>query len=752
VIERLSHYTILEKVGAGGMGVVYRARDQRLDRDVALKLLPPGLVGDDDARKRLAREARSLSQLNHPNIAAVYDLDSDGSSDFIVMEWVPGETLDHRVEGGALAEPEVLAIAAQVVEALVAAHGAGVVHRDLKPGNLRVTPDGRLKVLDFGLARRTQIDESARTATAVETSGTTGTLAYMPPEAFTGHPGDERGDLYSLGVVLYEFVTGRRPFVAVSTPAMIHAILHEPVVAPRALNDSVSSELQSVVLKLLRRDRSARHSSATELKAELAALLAGRRAATKPAVPSIAVLPLVNLSGDPTQEYFADGMTEALIGDLARVRGLRVISRTSVMRYKGVQRAIADIAAELNVEAVIEGSVLRGGDRVRVSVQLIEARTDTHLWAERYDRPMADVLALQSEVAEAVVKEIRGALLTPATASSPAAQATTPRPAETRPVNPTAYDLFLRGRHALNLRSDGSLRSAAGLLEAAVAIDPSYAPAHVALSETYAVQGFHEFVPPHTAFPLSRSAAERAIALDPDNGEAHACLAYGQLHYDRDWATADKSFLHAISLSPDSWLARSWYVNLLNASARFEQGHEQSRRAMELEPHMLIVYLVSGLVHFYQRDYEGCIRVQQQALDLEPALWQSEVWQGWAHVKLGNAAKGSRLIEHAAAINHHQPSSLGLRAIAAGLAGRTGEARDILRAMEALRATTHVPAFAIGLAHVVLGELDTAMDWIERAADERSPWVGFLKVEARLDALRGHPRFEALCAGLGKGV
>ena len=752
--ERLSHYRLLEKIGTGGMGEVYCARDERLERDVAIKMLPPPLVADADARRRLRNEARALSQLNHPNIATVFDLDSDGPHHFIVMEWVPGETLDERVSHGPFDEREVIDLAAQIAEALTAAHEAGVVHRDLKPGNLRVTPSGRLKVLDFGIAQRITPGDETMTVTDVES--TAGTLAYMAPELLAGG-GDARADLYSLGVVLYELSTGSRPFAAPTASQLMHAILAQTVVAPRVLNPAISSDLQAIILRLLERDPARRYPSARALREALAAFRDGPRASTGSAGSrTIAVLPLENLSGDPSQEYFADGMTEALIGDLARMRELRVISRTSIMRYKGVRRAIPEIAAELNVETILEGSVLRSGDRLRVSVQLIDARSDSHLWAERYDRAMEDVLSLQSEVASAVAGEIRAALLVPDDAGSHgsatgAGEAAAGGAAGRAVVNPEAYDLYLRGRYHLNRRSYDSLNRAIETFEAANTKDPSYALAHLGLAEAHALLAFHEFAPPYEEFPRALATAEQALALAPDLGEAYAVLGYVQLHHDRDWAAAERSFVRAIDLNANHAVTRLWYVNLLAEAARFGEAHEQCRRALELDPLSIILNLVHGWVRFFERDFGPAFEEMGRALELEPGFFQAHQWRGFALWQTGRVEEASRHLETAAGFTQHEPTALFLRAMSTAIAGRTEEGRALAARLEAMRAERYVSAFSLALVRIALGDLDAAVPWIEKAAEERSAWVGFMRVDPRMDAVRHDPRIEALCAGIGTG-
>ncbi len=788
--QRLSHYTLLDVAGSGGMGVVHRARDERLEREVAIKLLPAGLLSDDAARTRFRREALALSKLNHPNIATIHDFDHDQGVDFLVMEWVPGETLDRRVSRGPIPEAELIPIALQIADAMAAAHAGGVVHRDLKPANLRITPEGRLKVLDFGLARLTAMDERARTATATEAGVTPGTLAYMPPESFTGRPAEPSGDLFSLGVVLYESATGRRPFDGRNPGEVIHAILQASPAAPRLVNPRISPGLQQVILRLLQREPERRPASAGALLEELRALgmpdspQLGR--GPEP-IRSLAVLPLENLSGDPAQEYFADGMTEALIADIARLRELRVISRTSMMRYKGVRKTIAEIAGELRVDSVLEGSVARGGDRVRVSVQLIDVRSETHLWSERYDRAMQDVLELQSDVARAVAREIREALVGDAAprpdravapAASPPAPSRTigsppgtsffgrlrsllPKPQTPRPgsrssparrVDPEAYDAYLRARHHLDRRSDESLNRALEYLQTALERDPDFALAHVARAEALAVLGFHEFAPPGDAFPKARASARRALELDSKLGEAHAVLGYYALHHEWDWASSERHFRKALEYGPNNATTRLWYVNLLIASGRLDEALAEAHASIEHDPLSLILNLVTGWVHFFRREYEAAFREMGRPLELEPRFFQPHQWRGWTLHQLGRDREAARHLEGAAELIQHEPTSLLCRIHSHAYDGRRGDALAALGELEALASSRHVSPFSVSLCHLAVGNRERALDWLERARDLRSPWIGFLNQDPRMDELRGDPRFEALRALPGRGT
>src|SRR5271165_5453788 len=493
--QTLGHYRILERIGAGGMGTVDRAHDERLDRDVALKVLPPSGLGDDEARRLFRKEALALSRLNHPNIAAIYDFDCDAGVDFLVMEYVPGPTLASKLARGALSEKEILQFGQQIALALEHAHGYGVVHCDLKPGNVIIRPDGQLKVVDFGLAKLVAMDESAPTESFSGVHGLAGTLPYMSPEQLWGKPPDCRSDIYSAGTVLYEMATGKLPFHGKVATAISEAILHTNPVPPRQLNPAISPALEAVILKCLQKEPAARYQTARELSADLrraqtpdadittsrkpasartrwvpiASLIAilavaapiaflkvrGWQARTKatsqiPSIRSLAVLPLENLSRDPEQEYFADGMTDELTTELAHISALRVVSRTSAMRYKRTTKTLPQIARELQVDGVIEGSVLRSDGSVRINTQLVQADPDRELWAHSYQRELKDVLQLQGELAHDIAEQIK-IKVTPQEEL---------RLATARTVDPGSHEAYLKGLYHWSKMTEEHYRDA----------------------------------------------------------------------------------------------------------------------------------------------------------------------------------------------------------------------------------------------------------------------------------------------------
>ncbi len=784
--KTLSHYHIVEQIGAGGMGEVYRARDEHLGRDVAIKVLPPGMLTDEAARKRFPKEARALSKLNHPNIQTVLDFDSQDGVDFLVTEYVPGITLSDKLALRALPEKDVTQLGAQLAEGLAAAHEHGVVHRDLKPANLRVTPDGWLKILDFGLAKlvRPMGDRATiegTTESVSETQAGAGTLPYMAPEQLRGENVDARTDIYAAGAVLYEMATGQRPFPETQTTQLIDAVLHRPPVAPRALNPRVSLELEQIILKCLEKEPENRYQSAREVVVDLrragapVSTATGRRAPPRrtlwhillPAVgiaavvlllallgldlerlrdrllggpapgpiTSLAVLPLENLMGDPEQEYFVDGMTEALISELAQIGALKVISRTSVMRFKGTDKSLPEIARDLGVDGIIEGSVLRAGDQIRITAQLIEGATDRHLWASSYERDLSNILALQSEVARAIAREIKIKL-------TPREQA---RLASPRPVNTEVYQLYLRGRYHWNKRTQEGFKKGLEFFEQALERDPTYPLAYAGLADTYSLLANYFFLPPQEAFPRAKAAAMKALEIDDTLAEAHTSLAFARHHYDWDWSGAEGEYKRALELNPGYATAHQWYAEYLTTVGRHEEAIAEIGLAQELDPLSLVIDANVGRLLYYTRQYDRAIEELQNTLKLDPNYFWAHVFLGMAFEQKGMYAEAMAEAQKVVALGGGGPNVVLTRAYAAS--GRTDDARKVLKALQQ-RYGEDVESYSMGGIHAALGEKDEAFAWLEKAFDEHSFFLVFLRADPWFDSLRTDPRFADLLGRL----
>jgi TolB-like protein len=767
---RLSRYKIEEQIGAGGMGVVYRAHDERLGRDVALKVLPTGALVDEVARKRFRKEALTLSQLNHPSIATIYDFDSADGIEFLVMELIPGESLDQKLAAGPLPEKDVVHFGLQMVQGLVVAHQHGIIHRDLKPSNLRVTPDQRVKILDFGVAQLVRTGDWNATLSTTSAPGA-GTVPYMAPEQLRDEIADPRTDVYSTGAVLYELATGRRPFPEKQGPRLIDAILHHQPPAPRDLNKRISPGLDLVIQKAMDKDPEHRYQSARELQVDLerlstptqvgllaekphrsaarrmgqvvalvgamvllaVALDVGRMrtrwgASGGPAqIESLAVLPLENLSGDAGQDYFADGITDALVNELTRIRALRVISRWSVMRYKGTQKTLREIAKELNVDGIVVGSVLRVNNRVEVRVQLNHPASDANLWANRYEGELRDVLSLQKQLVGQIVQEMHVQLT---------AQEQT-HLAQRREVNPEALDAYLQGRFHWNKRTEEGFLTALKSFELAIQKDPQYAQGYAGLADTYALLGGGRYMSPSVAKPRMKEAALKALSLDPTLAEPYAALH--SLYYDTaDLAGAERELKRALELNPGHATAHHWYAWTLAAAGQFEAAFEQIRLAQEREPFSLIIRTNVGFLRYMAGQYDKAIALCQATLMLDPNYPAARECVAQSYLEIGRYEEAVRQLRD---VPNVEQAELGY---ALAVAGYQAEARQLLAKLQERARYGHVSPYEFAIIYTGLDERDAAFEWLEKAWQQTDSRLVTIKVHPRYKKLRSDPRFAAL--------
>jgi TolB-like protein len=787
--SRLGPYEVVAPLGSGGMGEVFLAFDARLGRRVAIKVLPAELSTDRDRLARLEREARAASALNHPNIVTVYDIGTSGSTSYVAMEFVDGKTLAELLLPGPLPVKKALEIGTQIADGLAKAHEAGIVHRDLKPQNVMISRDGFVKILDFGLAKFAPKDHDALslapTVTGAQTEDGTvlGTVGYMSPEQTRGEAVDFRSDQFSFGAILYEMIAGRHPFRHAAPAETISAILRDE---PARLAEVAQAPeaLSRIVGRCLSKDPAGRYASTRDLAHDLreagtslsspragtgtraaalsrrtvgmgfaaaavvAALLAGvavrlwrgRGAEAGRGIRSIAVLPLENLSRDPDQEYFADGMTEELITELAKIRGLRVISRTSVMRFKKTARPLPEIARALKVEAVVEGTVRREGQRVRIDAQLIDAATDRHLWAESYDKDLRDVLAIQNEAARSIARAVQIRL-------TPQDAARLSRPDE---VRPEAYQDLLLGRFYFNKRTGENLKTSINYYRSAVEKDPRSAAAWEGLSEAYDLLPLYNDIPPRESLDNAQVAARKALEIDDTRSEARAALAFSMFHHQWRWDDAGAEFQRAIRLNPASALAHHWYAELLTCRSHFEEALAERNHAKDLDPLNLTINAAIVDVHTSARRYDEAIAAGQRTLALDPGF-------ALAHKYLGEAYAQKKLYEQAVAefrqvrgFREGGPAwaqaDLGY---AYALAGRTAEAREILRDLETPPGGVYVSPPLIAQVYAGLGDSEKALEWLEKGVVDGSVWMVYLGVDPKYDSLRRDPRFQGLLRRVG---
>jgi eukaryotic-like serine/threonine-protein kinase len=780
--QTLGHYRILEKVAAGGMGVVYLARDEQLERDVAVKVLPSGTLTDEASRRHFRKEATALAKLNHPHIETVYDFGTQDGIDYLVMEYVPGKTLADRLSTAAFAEKEIIELAIQIASALEEAHDRGVVHRDLKPANIAVTAKGNAKILDFGLAKLLRPVEEGTTEDLNDSKAAAGTLPYMPPEQLKGERVDGRSDIYTVGAVLYEMATGLRVFREELASRLIDAILHQPIVPVRALNPRISPEFEAIILKCLDKDPDRRYQSAKELLVDLRRLQQASSGNTAPAVRvpllrglrkwiayvvagilaaaaslmalntwgwrdrllghtrppqirSLAVLPFENLSGNSEQDYFADGMTEALITDLGQIHTLQVISRTSVMRYKSPQKPLRQIAQELHVDAIVEGSTSVIGGVTQVDARLLYGATDTQLWSRRYNRDLKNVLALQAELAGAIVHEINLTL-------TPQEQA---RFAGARQVNPAAHEAFLKGNFLKRGTPDQREKSKE-YFEEAIHIDPNYAPAYAGLADYYRAS---TELTPLLGMRESEKYANKALELDPALDQAHLALGSVRFFADWNWAQAETEFKRALELNPNDAEAHRTYSNFLAALGRQEEAQAEIRRAQELDPLYITTQITAGWVFYFARQYDTAIEACHAALELDPNSAGGYDCIGSAYVGRGAYEQAIKAFQKAVQLSDNAPTRAVGLAEAYALARKKLEADEVFRQLRERSTREYVSPVFLARVYLVIGNKEQALGQLEKAYHGRDQYIVWLKVERAFDPLRADLHFQDLLRRVG---
>ena len=761
---RLGPYELLSRLGAGGMGEVYRARDTRLGREVAVKVLPERVASEPQALARFEREARAVASLSHPNILALHDYGRENGVTYAVMELLEGETLRDRIVSGALPVPRAVGIALQIAQGLAAAHEKGIVHRDLKPENVIVSNDGHVKILDFGLAKSFGPLEAASGITALETLGTQagvilGTVGYMSPEQLRSEDASPASDIFSAGVILHEMIVGKNPFRRGTVAETMVALLRED--AP-PLSDSVrtiSPELEEIVAHCLEKHPGSRFQSARDLAFALRVLdRSGGRSETHDSGPrgtsgpriggsgpvdgvaeaSVAVLPFRNMSPDPEAEYFSDGVTEEIISVLSHIGELRVAARTSCFAFKGKDTDVRQIGRELGVRTVLEGSVRQAGRRLRIHAQLVDVGTGYHLWSERFDRELEDVFAVQDEIARSIAETLAPKLTGGRAAALPE------RP--TKSVE--AYDLYLKGRHFWKLRR---MRSAIEHFEAAVAKDPEYSSAYTALADSYAIWGFYGGISTWEAYGRARTAAERAQEILPDSADVHLSLGVIEHYYGWDTVREEKELRLAIERNAKLADAYFWLGLCLGVSGRFEESLDVARRGLALEPHSANAQACVGWSYAGSRRYEESLPEIRKAVSFDPdaafPLWSL----GLVLQQVGRLDEAVATLERAVTVTQGEHCyEIALLGDSLAAAGRTREARALLDQLLDRARREYVPPFDLAILHCALGEKELALGALERAYDQRNALLWYRLHTPNLDPLRGEPRWRALSEKLSR--
>lgn len=736
--QTLRHYKILSELGRGGMGVVYKALDTKLNRTVALKFLPPDLTRDQEAIDRFVNEAQATSSLDHANICTIYEINETAEGQlYIAMAGYDGQTLEKKIAGAdsrpSLRIDDAIDIATQIARGLERAHEAGIIHRDIKPSNLIITTRGEVKIIDFGLAKL------AGRMHLTKTGNLSGTVAYMSPEQVQGQAIDHRADIWSLGVVLYEMLTGELPFRGDDDHALIFSIVNEDPRAITSLRQETPALLAQLVHKAMQKNLADRYQTMTEVIRDLAHLDKAVSSYEKN-IPAIVVLPFADLSPQKDQEYFCDGLTEELVNALSKIEGWRVVSRTSAFAFKGKEQDVRVIGKQLNVSHALEGSVRKAGSQLRLSAQLTSVDDGFQLWSGKYDRELGDVFAIQDDIAAAIVDKLKMKLGGDQQAHL----------IKRYTENLAAYNLYLQARFYLNKRTEPGLRKSITFCEQAISLEPGYALAYAGLADSYILLCFQGFLPPQVAMPKAKTAVEQALAIDETLAEAHTSLGCIRAIYEHDWSGSEKEFLRALSLNPNHSMTRYWYALwYLLLTGQFEAALAESQKALEFDPLSLVINTGLSWQFYLAGQHERALQALEQTLEMDKDYVFARDLLGQVYAQQGKYEEAIAELEKVVALSNRRTLSLAALGHVCAVAGRKDEAQKILEELLALAQQKYVSSYDVALVYAGLAENEQALDWLEEAYAEHNCWLGFLNIEPRFQTLRSEARFVALLQKVG---
>jgi eukaryotic-like serine/threonine-protein kinase len=753
---RLGPYEILSPLGAGGMSEVHRALDTRLAREVAIKVLPAHLARDPELLQRFEREAQTLASLSHPNLVTIFDFGTEGDVHFAVMELLEGETLRSRLDREVPEYNSTLDIAEGVADGLSAAHSRGIIHRDLKPENIFITNDARTKILDFGLARVAtpiplQNDTKAPTGPAVTPAGLImGTVYYMSPEQVSGETVDARTDIFSFGATLYEMVTGSKPFTEKTSVETMVAILRQEPPELGVLQGKIPPDLERIVRACLEKDPAMRFQSAHDLRLALRSVRAGSGIfyQTAPSGPkrkskkidSIAILPFTNIGLDAGMEYLSDGITESIINTLSQLPSLRVMARSTVFRYKGAVVDPRTAGRELGVRAVLTGRLIQRGGEVNIQTELVNVVDGSQLWGEQYGRPLGELQNVQEDIANAISNRLQLRM----------ASGRRRRLSKLYTQNAQAYQFYLQGRYHWNKRTDESIHKGIEYFNLAIQADPEFALAYAGLADSYSLLGGFGFEKPTEAYPRARAAAERALQLDPDLGEAHASLAQISDRFDRDEVATERHFKKAIRSNPGYPTAHLWYSVFLAMLNRFEEAEAEINKALELDPLSVVIHWTKGYLLLYMKRFDDAIASYNKALELDPSFMRALFDLAITYHLSGKSADAACTFQTWLQRAGDATPILPLKAYALACLRRSEESKELIREAESRSENEYVSQFAIAIAYIELREIDKAFEALERSVKAKEDALISIRVNPRLDPIRSDARFIELKQRLNK--
>ncbi len=757
---RLGPYEILSPLGAGGMGEVYRARDSRLDRDVAIKILPERLAHDPQALTRFEREAKAVAALSHSNILAIYDIGSEGGFTYAVTELLEGETLRSRLSRGALDWRKAVETGIAIADGLSAAHAKGIIHRDLKPENTFLTEDGRVKILDFGLARSTGTStaEKAEAQTVTEEGMILGTAGYMSPEQVRGTPADARSDIFSLGCVLYEMIAGKRAFSRETSAQTMAAILEVQPAELVTSGKQVPAGLGQVIAHCLEKNPQERFHSAHDLALALRGTLGGSQtrkqlpvrwiaaciavialaaavywfAARPKPIDSLAVMPFVNVGADPNTEYLSDGITENLINNLSQLPKLRVVPRSLVFSYKGKEMDPRKVGQDLHVRAILMGRVVNRGDSLNIQTELVDVGEVSQLWGQQYNRKFTEILAMQEDIAKRVSEKLH---LRPSVEEQK-------KLAKHSTENAEAYQLYLKGRYYWNRRTADLLKKANEYFEQAIEKDPGYGLAYAGLAQSYALFSPFGVLAPGESCPKAKAAGMKALEIDENLGDAHTALGRIKMYCEWDWPGSEREFKRALEINPNDGTARQWYGEYLVTLGRLEESFGEYKRALEAEPLSLIISAELGRALYFARHYDQAIEQLRKTIDMDRSFVQAHLYLGWVYEQKAMFAEAIAEFRQGLSASGGDPRFVSVLGHAYAISGQRKMAEDSLARLKEASKQRYVAPFDIAVVYAGLKDTDQTFKYLEMAYEDRSERLIRLRIDPRFDGIRDDPRYQ----------